>query len=102
MLLLLSATASQAPPVVFLPRANRNVLMSVTSAVVSLVVLTAAHTIVTLIVVVLGVLGQRGHHVQLSVVNNKKVESKRVLVPHHHQALSLVVKTIQLKGKTSC
>ena len=76
--------------------------MSVTSAVVSLVVLTAAHTIVTLIVVVLGVLGQRGHHVQLSVVNNKKVESKRVLVPHHHQALSLVVKTIQLKDKTSC
>ena len=102
MLLHPSVTASQAPPVASLPRANRNALMSAISAVVFLVELTAAHTIVTLIVVVLGVLGQRGHHVQLSVVNNKKVESKRVLVPHRHQALSLVVKTIQLKGKTSC
>ena len=76
--------------------------MSVTSVVVSLVELTVARTIVTLIVVVIGVLGQRGHRVQLSVVNNEKVESKRVLVPHHRQVLSLDVKTIQLKGKTSC
>ena len=76
--------------------------MSATSVVVSLVELTVAHTIVTLIVVVIGVLGQRGHHARLNVANNEKVESKRVLVPHHRQVLSLAVKTIQLKDKTSC